>query len=110
MVIQHVTVPTPESILKQYWGYDHFRSPQREIIRAVLEKKDVLALLPTGGGKSVCFQIPGLLMEGIRVVISPLIALMQDQVQQLRTRGIMALAVHSGMGRREIDIALDNCV
>ena len=101
---------TPESILKQYWGYDHFRTPQREIIRAVLEKKDVLALLPTGGGKSVCFQVPGLLMEGITLVISPLIALMQDQVQQLRAKGIMALAVHSGMGRREIDIALDNCV
>ncbi len=101
---------TPESILKQYWGYDHFRTPQREIIRAVLEKKDVLALLPTGGGKSVCFQVPGLLMEGITLVISPLIALMQDQVQQLRAKGIMALAIHSGMGRREIDIALDNCV
>ena len=101
---------TPESILKQYWGYDHFRTPQREIIRAVIEEKDVLALLPTGGGKSVCFQVPGMMMEGIVLVISPLIALMQDQVQQLRSKGIPALAIHSGMGRQEIDIALDNCV
>ncbi len=101
---------TPESILKEHWGHDHFRSPQREIIQAVLERKDVVALLPTGGGKSICFQVPGLMLEGITVVISPLIALMQDQVQQLRARRIPALAVYSGMGRREIDIALDNCV
>ncbi len=101
---------SPESILKQYWGYDQFRIPQREIVRAVLEKKDVLALLPTGGGKSICFQVPGMMMEGITVVISPLIALMQDQVQQLKQRGIPALAVYSGMNRQEIDIALDNCV
>lgn len=76
----------------------------------MLEKKDVAALLPTGGGKSVCFQVPGLILEGITLVISPLIALMQDQVQQLRKKGIQALSVHSGMGRQEIDIALDNCV
>ena len=101
---------SPESILKQYWGYDQFRNPQREIIRAVLERKDVLALLPTGGGKSICFQVPGMMMDGITLVISPLIALMQDQVHQLKRRGIQALAVYSGMSRQEIDIALDNCV
>lgn len=101
---------SPDDILKKYWGHSQFRALQREIIHSILEKKDVLALLPTGGGKSVCFQVPGMAMEGIAVVISPLIALMQDQVQQLRKRGIPALAVHSGMGRQEIDIALDNCV
>jgi len=103
-------VPTPEKILKQYWGYDVFRSPQAEIIQAVLEKKDTLALLPTGGGKSICFQVPTLLMDGVCLVVTPLIALMQDQVNQLKKRGIPALAVHSGMSREEIDIAIDNCV
>ena len=103
-------MPTPEKILKQYWGYDLFRSPQAEIIQAVLDRKDTLALLPTGGGKSVCFQVPTLLMEGVCLVITPLIALMQDQVAQLKKRGIQALAVHSGMSREEIDIAIDNCV
>lgn len=101
---------TPEKTLKQYWGYDHFRSPQAEIIQAVLERKDTLALLPTGGGKSVCFQVPTLILEGVCLVITPLIALMQDQVTQLKKMGIQALAVHSGMSRAEIDIALDNCV
>lgn len=97
-------------ILKQYWNYDQFRPLQEDIIEAVLAKKDVLALLPTGGGKSVCFQIPALAMEGICIVISPLIALMKDQVEQLEKRGIMAKAIFSGMSYREIDIALDNCV
>ena len=101
---------TPEKILKQYWGYNHFRAPQAEIIQAVLERKDTLALLPTGGGKSVCFQVPTLILEGVCLVITPLIALMQDQVTQLKKMGIQALAVHSGMSRAEIDIALDNCV
>jgi ATP-dependent DNA helicase RecQ len=101
---------SPKEILKQYWGYSQFRPPQEEIITAVLEKKDVLALLPTGGGKSVCFQVPALCMEGICVVITPLIALMQDQVAQLKDRGISAVAVHSGLGRNEIDVLLDNCV
>jgi len=101
---------SPESVLKKYWGHDHFRPLQREIVQAALEHHDVLALLPTGGGKSVCFQVPGLLLEGLTIVISPLIALMQDQVQQLKRKGIPALAVHSGMRRSEIDIALDNCV
>ena len=104
------SLETPESILKKYWGHDHFRPLQREIIHTVLERKDVVALLPTGGGKSVCFQVPGLLMDGITLVISPLIALMQDQVQQLRSKNIPALSVHSGMRRYEIDIALDNCI
>lgn len=101
---------SPESILKKYWGHDQFRPLQREIVQAALDKKDVLALLPTGGGKSICFQVPGLMLEGITLVISPLIALMQDQVRQLRAKKIPALAVHSGLGRQEIDIALDNCV
>jgi ATP-dependent DNA helicase RecQ len=97
-------------ILLQYWGYSHFRPPQEEIIQAVLEKRDVLAILPTGGGKSVCFQVPVLMQEGICLVITPLIALMQDQVKQLKQRGIAAVSVHAGMHHREIDITLDNCV
>lgn len=101
---------SPESILKKYWGHDHFRPLQRDIVQAALDGHDVLALLPTGGGKSVCFQVPGLAMDGITIVISPLIALMQDQVHQLKKKNIPALAVHSGMSRREIDIALDNAV
>jgi ATP-dependent DNA helicase RecQ len=96
-------------ILKKYWQYDRFRPLQEDIIRAVLAKKDVLALLPTGGGKSVCFQVPAIAMEGICLVISPLIALMKDQVEQLQGRDIQAKAVFSGMTPREIDIALDNC-
>jgi len=96
--------------LKHYWGHTQFRSPQEEIIQAVLEKRDVLAILPTGGGKSICFQIPALMQEGICLVITPLIALMQDQVKQLKQRGIAAVAVHAGMHHREIDITLDNCV
>ncbi|MDW3209750.1 MAG: ATP-dependent DNA helicase RecQ [Reichenbachiella sp.] len=99
-----------KDILKKYWGYDAFRPLQEEIIESVLEGKDTLALLPTGGGKSICFQVPGLMLEGVCLVISPLIALMQDQVQQLKKRGISAAAVTSGMPKREIDILLDNCV
>ncbi|HOO10614.1 MAG TPA: ATP-dependent DNA helicase RecQ, partial [Cyclobacteriaceae bacterium] len=100
---------TPGHILRQYWGYDRFRPPQEDIINHVLAGKDTLALLPTGGGKSICFQVPALLMEGVCLVVTPLIALMEDQVGQLRGRGIEAIAVHSGMGRSEIDVALDNC-
>jgi len=103
-------VESAEKILKKYWGYDQFRSPQAEIIKAVTSGRDVLALLPTGGGKSICFQVPSLLMEGVCVVITPLIALMEDQVSQLKRRAISASAIHSGMSRTEIDIALDNCV
>ena len=101
---------TPETILKKYWGHDHFRPLQREIVQAVLDRRDTLALLPTGGGKSACYQVPGLILEGLTVVVSPLIALMQDQVHQLRQKGVEALAVHSGMSHHEIDIVLDNAV
>ena len=96
--------------LKRYWGYDAFRPKQQEIISSALEGRDTLAILPTGGGKSVCFQVPALMKEGIAIVVSPLIALMKDQVQNLARRGIKALAVYSGMTSREIDIALDNAV
>ncbi|WP_347156552.1 RecQ family ATP-dependent DNA helicase [Pontibacter chitinilyticus] len=97
-------------ILKIYWGYDRFRPLQEEIIRSVLAGQDTLALLPTGGGKSICFQVPALAQEGLCLVITPLIALMKDQVEQLKSRGISAVAIYSGMSRREIDIAFDNCV
>lgn len=99
----------PLEVLKQYWGYDAFREKQDEIIQSVLDGHDTLALLPTGGGKSICFQVPALCMEGICLVISPLIALMKDQVFQLQKRGISAKAIYSGMSRKEIDITLDNC-
>lgn len=98
------------AILKQYWGYDTFRPMQQDIIRSVLEGKDTLALLPTGGGKSLCFQIPAMVKEGICIVVSPLIALMKDQVENLKARGINAVAIYAGMGKREIDILLDNCI
>ncbi len=98
------------AILKQYWGHNTFRPLQLEIIQAVLQGKDCLALLPTGGGKSICFQVPAMAMEGICIVISPLIALMKDQVENLNARGIKAVAIYAGMGKREIDILLDNCI
>jgi ATP-dependent DNA helicase RecQ len=97
-------------ILKRYWGFDAFRPMQEEIIRSVLDGQDTLALLPTGGGKSVCFQVPAMVMEGICIVVSPLIALMKDQVEHLKAKGIEAVAIYSGMGKREIDILLDNCI
>lgn len=101
---------TPLDILKQYWKHSHFRPLQEDIIASVLKGQDTLALLPTGGGKSICFQVPGLLREGVCIVISPLIALMKDQVEQLKNRGILAVAIHSGLSRQEIDVLLDNCV
>ncbi|XHR92246.1 RecQ family ATP-dependent DNA helicase [Mucilaginibacter sp. UC70_90] len=101
---------TIEEILKQYWNHDAFRPMQAEIIQSVLLGNDTLALLPTGGGKSVCFQVPALAKDGICIVISPLIALMKDQVENLRAKGINAISIVSGMGRREIDLALDNCI
>lgn len=99
---------SPSEVLKEYWGYDGFRPMQEEIITAALEGKDVLAIMPTGGGKSVCFQVPGLMREGITLVVTPLIALMKDQVQNLNDRGVRALAVHAGMSRHEVDLALNN--
>ena len=99
---------TPSEVLKAYWGYDSFRPKQEEIVRAALDRKDVLAILPTGGGKSVCFQVPAMMKEGIAIVVTPLIALMKDQVQNLNDRGIKALCVNAGMGRREVDLALNN--
>ena len=99
-----------EQILKKYWGYSGFRPLQDEIISSVLEGNDVLGLMPTGGGKSICFQVPGLINEGICIVISPLIALIKDQVSQLTRRGINATAIYSGLKSREIDILLDNCI
>lgn len=97
-------------ILKQYWGFEKFRSLQEEIITSVLSGNDTLALLPTGGGKSICFQIPALAMEGLCLVISPLIALMKDQVYNLNKKGIKAVAIYSGLPFRQIDTLLDNCV
>jgi len=97
-------------VLKQYWGYDSFRSLQEEIITSVYEGNDTLGLMPTGGGKSLTFQVPAMLMNGICLVVTPLIALMKDQVDSLKKLGIKATCVHSGMSRSEIMIALDNCV
>jgi ATP-dependent DNA helicase RecQ len=99
-----------QEILKQYWGYDSFRDLQEEIITSIGEGKDTLGLMPTGGGKSITFQVPALAQEGICIVITPLIALMKDQVHNLRKRGIKALAVYSGMTRQEIITALENCI
>ena len=98
----------PLEVLKKYWGYDSFRPKQEDIVRAALEGRDVLASLPTGGGKSVCFQVPAMMKEGIAIVVTPLIALMKDQVQNLNDRGIKALCVNAGMGRREVDVTLNN--
>ncbi len=95
-------MPSIHSILKQYWGYHSFRYLQEEIILSVLDGKDALALLPTGGGKSVCFQVPAMMKEGLCLVISPLIALMKDQVQNLRKKGITAFALYSGMARKDV--------
>ncbi|PTB96056.1 RecQ family ATP-dependent DNA helicase [Marivirga lumbricoides] len=100
--------PKAVEVLKKYWGYAAFRSMQEDIIQSVLEGNDTLALLPTGGGKSICFQVPALMKEGVCLVVSPLIALMKDQVEQLKRRQIPAAAIYSGMTLREIDILLDN--
>ena len=97
------------SILDQYWGYKEFRPMQYEIISSVLNGRDTLALMPTGGGKSITYQLPTLASEGLCIVITPLIALMKDQVDRLRARGISAVAIHSGLSRHKIDVILDNC-
>ena len=101
---------TIHEVLKKYWNFNEFRLLQEDIIQSILAGKDTLALMPTGGGKSICFQVPALLNPGICIVVSPLIALMKDQVENLKSRGIEAVAVFSGMGKREVDILLDNCI
>lgn len=98
----------PVQVLQDFWGYESFRPLQEQIINSVLEGNDTLALMPTGGGKSICFQVPQLMKEGLALVISPLVALMKDQVQNLADRGIKAISIHSGMSRREVDMALNN--
>ena len=102
------TLNSSTSILKKYWGHEQFRPMQESIVNAVLEGNDVLALLPTGGGKSVCFQVPAMMMEGICIVISPLIALMKDQVENLQKKGIHALSIYSGMHYMEVKRTLQN--
>ena len=99
-----------KDILKKYWGYDAFRPTQEAVVQSVLEGKDCMALLPTGGGKSLCYQVPALMMDGLCIVVSPLIALMRDQVSSLRKRNIIAYAIYSGMPNVEVDRILDNCI
>jgi ATP-dependent DNA helicase RecQ len=101
-----LTAAAAEAALRRWFGYDFFRPGQRDIVQAILAGQDVLAMLPTGGGKSLCFQVPGLLFEGYTLVISPLLSLMQDQVQNLRNRGIAAVHVDSFMGRNTYNRAL----
>ena len=100
----------PKQILIKYWGHTHFRPLQEEIIQSALGGKDTLALLPTAGGKSICFQIPSLIQDGICIVISPLIALMKDQVQHLKSKGIKSVAITSVLSKDEVDVALGNCI
>lgn len=100
----------PEDILKQYWGYNSFRANQDKIINSVLNGNDTLALLPTGGGKSVCFQVPALMLNGLCIVVSPLIALMKDQVENLRKKDITAYAIYAGLGYREVQTIINNCI
>ncbi len=101
--------PTPHSVLKKYWGYDSFRELQLPIIESVLRGEDTLGLLPTGGGKSLTFQIPAMILPGLTLVVTPLISLMKDQVDNLRSRGIRACVVHSGLSRSEQRLAMDRC-
>lgn len=100
----------PLSVLKQYWGFDSFREPQEQVIDHLLNKQDALALLPTGGGKSVCFQVPAMALDGICIVISPLVALIQDQVNQLKNKNIKAIGLTGGLKHNDIDTLLDNCI
>lgn len=103
-------MPDIKNILIKYWGYPGFRPQQEEIIRSVLAGNDTLALLPTGGGKSICFQVPAMAREGLCLVVTPLIALMKDQVENLRKKGIKAVAIYAGLHRNEIEVALNNCL
>ena len=98
----------PLDILRKYWGYDSFRLRQEDVVRAAMEGRDVLAILPTGGGKSICFQVPVLAGDGMAIVVTPLIALMKDQVQNLNARGIKALCINAGMNRHEVELTLNN--
>ena len=100
---------TPQEALKKYFGYDHFRPLQEEIVQSVLDGRDTLALMPTGGGKSLCFQVPTMAMNGLCLVITPLIALMKDQVENLKKRDIRAAAIYTGMTYEQQKVALDNC-
>lgn len=106
--MEHKHQENPIDVLREYWGYESFRPKQEDIVNTALEGRDVLAILPTGGGKSVCFQVPAMMREGIAIVVTPLIALMKDQVQNLSRRGIKALCVNAGMGRREVELTLNN--
>jgi len=99
-----------QQILKKYWGFDSFRPLQDEVVKSIMDGRDTLALMPTGGGKSITFQVPALAMDGICLVVTPLVALMQDQVENLKSKGIKAMSIHSGMSRNEIDIAYDNAI
>jgi ATP-dependent DNA helicase RecQ len=99
-----------QSVLLKYWGFSAFRPLQEDIISSVLSGRDTLALLPTGGGKSICFQVPAMAMEGLCIVVTPLVALMKDQVQGLKNKDIKAVAIYYGLSKREIDVAIDNCV
>src|SRR6202165_56308 len=106
-VQSHDSRLTIHDILKQHWGYDSFRPLQEEIIHSILEGNDTLALMPTGGGKSLCYQVPALAKNGLCLVISPLIALMKDQVENLRRKNITAYAIYSGMSRLEVKNILE---
>src|SRR5574344_2823309 len=104
------TVDRYSEILKEYWGYTDFRGIQRDIIESSGSGRDTLGLMPTGGGKSITFQVPALAQEGVCIVVTPLIALMKDQVMNLKKRGIKATAIYSGLTREEIVVTLENCI
>ncbi|MBK8471134.1 MAG: DEAD/DEAH box helicase [Sphingobacteriales bacterium] len=101
--------PTIHELLHRYWGYEQFRPLQQDIIESVLLGGDTLALLPTGGGKSICFQVPAMAKRGLCIVVSPLVALMQDQVEQLKRRGIKAISIHAALREHEIVLLLNRC-
>ena len=100
----------PKQILIKYWGYTNFRPLQKEIIESVITGNDTLAILPTGGGKSICFQIPSLIQDGICIIITPLISLMHDQVRHLKSKGIKTVSINAEKSLHEIEVALGNCI